>query len=255
MPDTDREMLPVYPELDCFREYDNPPEIVPGRPARTWMDDTTDRFAYRCTPLPIANSSGWEIVMPFTIAAHWNGGLLPTDVVITCDDPTVQFKHMVVPVFGHGVLTFHPGYLFRTSPGWAIAARGAPNTVKDGITALEGLVETDWLPFTFTMNWRFTRPGTVYFEKGEPFCFLSLVPHAALDQVQPRLRSFEEAETLKQSYDAWCKSRSDFHARLTQNEPEAVKQGWQKDYVKGRDPSGLFEPDFHLSRRKLKNPI
>ncbi|MEO0931224.1 MAG: DUF6065 family protein [Pseudomonadota bacterium] len=255
MPDSEREMLPVYPDLECFKEYDNPPAIVPGRSSRDWMDKTTSRFAYRCTPLPIANSSGWEIIMPFSVSAHWNGGDLPNDVVITCDDPTVHFKHMVVPVFGHGIVTFHPGYLFRTSPGWAIAARGAPNTVKDGITALEGLVETDWLPFTFTMNWRFTRPGTVHFTKGESFCFLSLVPHAALDQIQPRLRTFAEAEELKQSYDHWRAERNKFHALLAEGDPEAVKQGWQRDYVKGRDPAGRIEPDFHLSRRKLKSPI
>ncbi|MDX8347951.1 DUF6065 family protein [Cognatiyoonia sp. IB215446] len=255
MPDSDREMLPVYPDLECFREHENTPEIIPGRATRDWMDETNSRFAYRCTPLPIANSSGWEIIMPFSIAAHWNGGNLPTDVVITSDEPGELVKHLAVPAFGHGILTFHPGYLFRTSPGWAIAARGAPNTVKDGITALEGLVETDWLPFTFTMNWRFTRPGTVHFEKGEAFCFLSLVPHAALDHIQPRLRTFDEAEELKQSFEHWRKGRNDFHARLAEGDPETVKQGWQRDYVKGRDPSGRFEPDFHLSRRRLKSPI
>ena len=35
---------------------------------------------------------------------------------------------------------------------------------------LVGLIETDWLPFPFTMNWVFTRPGRVRLEKGEPFC-------------------------------------------------------------------------------------
>lgn len=254
MTQEDREMLPVYPDLDCFREYDDPPEIIPGRSSRDWMDDTTQRFAYRCTPLPIANASGWEIILPFAISAHWNGGLKPEDVVVTCADPNQRTDHIVGPVFGHGILTFHPGYLFRTSPGWAIIARGAPNTVKDGIAALEGLIETDWLPFAFTMNWRFTRPGTVHFAEGESFCFLSLVPHAALDHIQPRLRSFAEAEDLKASYDHWRQERADFQKRLARGEAEAVKLGWQRDYVKGRDPSGRMEPDFHLSRRQLKAP-
>jgi hypothetical protein len=52
------------------------------------------------------------------------------------------------------VLSFHPGYLFRTDPEWAVWCRGAPNSHKDGIVALDGLIETDWLPFFFTMNWR-----------------------------------------------------------------------------------------------------
>ena len=63
-----------------------------------------------------------------------------------------MLSRFVISHFGSGVLTFHAGYLFRTPPGWAVWARGAPNTVKDGIVPLDGLVETDWLPFTFTMN-------------------------------------------------------------------------------------------------------
>ena len=79
------------------------------------------------------------------------------------------------------MLTFHPGYLFRTPPGWSMWAMGPPNHIKDGIQPLAGLVETDWLPFPFTMNWIFTRPGTVRFEKGEPFCFITLMQDKQLE--------------------------------------------------------------------------
>ena len=30
---------------------------------------------------------------------------------------------------------------------------------KDGISALSGVIETDWLLYNFTVNWIFTRPG------------------------------------------------------------------------------------------------
>ncbi|NDG04180.1 MAG: hypothetical protein EB121_02330 [Alphaproteobacteria bacterium] len=46
-------------------------------------------------------------------------------------------------------------------------ARGAPNSAKHGIAPLDGLIETDWLPFGFTMNWRFTAPGQVTFERDD----------------------------------------------------------------------------------------
>ena len=77
--------------------------------------------------------------------------------------------------FGNGTITFSFPYLFRTPPGWSMLTMGSPNHVKDGIQALAGVVETDWLPFPFTMNWLFTRPGKVRFEKGEPFCFITLL--------------------------------------------------------------------------------
>ncbi|MBV1707870.1 MAG: hypothetical protein KGQ37_11760 [Hyphomicrobiales bacterium] len=250
MPD----LLANIPELLCYREYPQPPALVPGRSERDWMEASTQRFAYRCTPLGIANASGWELLMPCAISASWNGGNLPTDVRITSLDGDPRHAQVVAPVFGHGVLTFHPGYLFRTSPGWALCARAPPNTVKDGITGLEGLVETDWLPFTFTMNWRFTRPGSVRFDKDEPFCFISMVPHGILDQIEPKMADLAEAPKLNAAYDAWREARNAFHARLARREPEALKLGWQRDYISGRDPSGQFESLFHRSKRKLKEP-
>lgn len=248
------EFYPPVPSLDCYREYDDPPQIVAGRPGRDWMDATAQRFAYRCTPLPMANSSGWEIVLPVSFAVNWTGGILTSDLTIRSLDGDPKLGQIAASVFGNGILTFHPGYLFRTSPGWAIVARGAPNTVKDGIVALEGLVETDWLPFTFTMNWRMTRPGSVTFAKGESFCFLTVVPHAILDEIQPRIRSFAEAVELKASYDTWRNNRFEFQARVARGDPEAIRLGWQRDYVRGQDPSGRFDPIFHMSRRHLKDP-
>lgn len=250
------EFLKMPPDLRIFREYDQPPPIVPGRARRDWMEATTERFAYRCTPLPIANCSGWEILCPTSFSAVWTGGMMPGDVTVfsTGPEPGFDLNMLVGSVFGHGILTFHPGYLFQTSPGWAINVRGAPNTVKDGIVALEGLVETDWMPFTFTMNWRFTRPGAVNFEKGECFAFIAMVPHGVLDAIEPRFASFADEPDLKRRYDAWRDSRTQFQARVAAGDPEARAEGWQKHYVQGNDPTGEVEPVFHLSKRSLNPP-
>lgn len=247
------EFLPMVPVLECYTEGPNPPKIVPGRAARDWMDATSDRFAYRCTPLAIANCSGWEILLPQNVSLHWNGGDELKDLLVVGDDPNESLEHIAVSAFGHGVVTFHPGYLFRTSPGWALSVRGSPNTVKDGIVALEGLVETDWLPFNFTMNWKLTRPGTVYFKKDEPFCFVQPVPHAALDLIEPRLDDLSSDVKLKESQEYWSAARLDFNTRLEALDPDTVKEAWQRYYVKGTDPSGNFEPQFHLSKRRLND--
>ena len=69
--------------------------------------------------------------------------------------------------FGHGVLTWHLNYLFRTSPGYNLYARGPANWPKDGIVPLEGIIETDWSVATFTMNWKVTvKNQPIDFEPG-----------------------------------------------------------------------------------------
>ena len=116
--------------------------------------------------------------------------------------------HTVTSHFSHGVLTFHSGYLFRTPPGWSMWVMGPPNHAKDGLQPLSGLVETDWLPFPFTMNWLFTRPGRVRFEKKEPFCFISLVQDKPLAEIQPVIRQMSSNPELRDQYDVWEKHRS-----------------------------------------------
>ena len=156
--------------------------------------------------------------------------------------------------FGSGILTFHAGYIFVTDPGWGLNVRGAPNFVKDGIQALEGLVETDWLPFPFTMNWRFTRPGTVRFEQGEPLAFVAPTRHLLLDEIQPEIREIRDEPELERRYAEWRDRRAGFISALSANEPEAVKQGWQRNYSRGTHPGGEAGPDTHVLKRALKTP-
>src|SRR4051812_12634224 len=53
-----------------------------GPPQRAWMDATTERFAYRCLPMVIANQAGWMIENPVDFTASWNGGRQPEDLWI-----------------------------------------------------------------------------------------------------------------------------------------------------------------------------
>jgi Family of unknown function (DUF6065) len=241
------------PSLVCYPTEADPPSLVPGRADRAWMDGTSDRFAYRCTPLSIANASGWEILSPCSFTATWNGGPLKDDILFLPIGSEPSLTSRVVSHFGEGIVTFHTGYLFRTPPGWGLWCRGAPNTAKFGIVPLDGLVETDWLPMPFTMNWRFTCPGIVRFEKGEPFCFITPVPHGQLDAIEPVVRPLEADPALKSAYDAWSADRADFNARLAALEPDAVTEGWQRHYFRGETPTGE-RSRFHVAKRKLKMP-
>jgi hypothetical protein len=62
-----------------------PPEIVPGRPNRDWMDAFSERHPYRCLPLTMANTSGWEILCPVGFTAEWNGGPEKSDITFRPD--------------------------------------------------------------------------------------------------------------------------------------------------------------------------
>jgi hypothetical protein len=242
-------------KLECYALIPEPPALVPARTTRKWMDETGDRFAYRCLPLNIANGYGWEILSPYSFSILWNGGQSGTDIQIATRDGHPHLSHFVVSHFNHGVVTFHTGYLFRTEPGWDLLASGPTNEPKDGIAPLTGVIETDWLPFPFTMNWKLTRPGEVRFEKGEPFCLITPVQRGALEATEPEILGINEYPELVTEYQAWSKSRTEFLEKLKTHDEETVKQAWQRFYFKGQAPGSDAKIPYHSIKMRLAVPV
>jgi hypothetical protein len=224
-------------DLICYVYSGWSPRIRAAPQRRAWMDGTPESFAYRCLPLNIANAHGWELLSPCGFEAEWNGGPEVHDVVVRTDPGTIG--QAPVALFGQGVLTFHVDGLFRTPEGYNLWAGGPPNAGKDGIAPLSGVIETDWSPYSFTMNWRFTRPGHVIrFEENEPFCFIFPLERGLLEAVRPRIAPIEEEGELKRQFEQWSASRDRFRAEVEAHPPATPAEKWQKLYYRGVDADG-----------------
>lgn len=216
------------------------------------MDATNDSFAYRCLPLNIANAHGWEILSPCGFDARWDGGDGPEAVEFRIDEGA-KTHQAPVSLFGHGTITFHVEAIFRTPVGWNLWAGGTPNRPKDGIAPLAGVIETDWSPYTFTMNWRFTRPGQwIRFEENEPVCFVFPVQRQLLDEIEPRLLLLEEEPELKEQFERWSRSRDALHHRIRTSPAIKSSESWQKFYYRGINPDGSAGAEDHQSKLRLK---
>lgn len=236
--------------LTAYRLSSAVPVLRPASPRRDWMDETDQRYAYRCLPLTMGNQFGWELLCPATFEALWTGGRSMESVqVVRLDGGAGELP---TSHFGHGVLTFNPCHLFRTEAPFQMYVTGPPNAPKDGIAPLTGLVETDWLPFMFTMNWRFTRPGVaVRFEEGEPFCHFFPVLSGALESVEPVLRDLDAEPELAGQYCAWKRSRDQWCADMHVEGTVANAQGWQRFYHRGQLESGEDGGGEHRTRMRL----
>ncbi len=222
-------------ELLCYLHPGWEPLIRPAEPTREWMDNTPEAFAYRCLPLNIANAHGWEVLTPVAFEACWNGGNGTGDITVRMPDGGKP-EFAPVSIFGQAVLTFHIFGLFRTPPGWNMWVGGSPNRPKDGIFPLNGIIETDWSPYTFTMNWRFTRANHwIRFEEKEPICFFFPVQRGYLDAVTPKLVPMERNPQLMAEFKAWSASRDAFQAKMAKSTPAAGTEKWQKRYYRGVD--------------------
>ena len=226
-------------------------DIRPAPVERDWMEATNQRFAYRCLPLNIANAYGWEVLCNASFLAMWTGGSTIDAILI---EPEPGMIAPAVSHFGHGILTFHLPCLFRTEPGAELMVQGPINRPKDGIAALSGIIETDWSPYSFTMNWMFTRPDTpVRFEKGEPYCHIFPVSCGALEGIEPRLEMLSADPELKRQHDVWTASRARFNIDLKQPGSDAQADKWQKLYYRGLVPDGKPNlAEAHRTRLRLK---
>lgn len=224
--------------------------IRPAPVERDWMDQSDQRFAYRCLPLNIANAHGWEILCSSAFSAIWDGGRGKESIRVK---PRHETGGPALSHFGHGVLTFDVPCLFRTDPGVDLLVTGPINRPKDAIAPLSGVIETDWSPYTFTMNWKFTRHSQrVHFDLGEPFCHVFPVQRGGLEQVEPLLRPISENPALQADYQNWSQGRTAFNTALNEPTSEATREKWQKGYFRGVTPRGNPGSDQHLSRLRLK---
>jgi hypothetical protein len=258
-------------DLVCYLTDDRPVDIRPAPHRREWMDQTPGSYAYRCLPLSIANAHGWEVRCPVTCEAEWNGGSDKDAIHVTFEDeedgsmgneeiPTFAESHsemtFVESHFGSGILTFSVGVVIETPPGYDLWVTGPVNEFKDGIQACTAVIETYWMPFTFTMNWKFTRPHLkVRFEKGEPFCFFFPIEHGVLERCNPTFERISEDPDLERQYKFAFYKRAVPLAALKKLKGKELKikekdrfDGW---YIKGKMPDGTETAD-HKKRLHLK---
>jgi Family of unknown function (DUF6065) len=226
-------------------------DLRPAPVEREWMEATDQRYAYRCLPLDIANAYGWEILCQSGFTAIWDGGKSLDAISIRPDAGTTA---PAISHFGSGVITFHVPCLFRTEKGYDLMVQGPINSPKDAIAPLSGIVEADWAPFSFTMNWIFTRPHVIIrFDKGEPYCHIFPVHRGELESVEPELLLLSKNPELKQQHEIWAASRNRFNADLNEEGSEAQAEKWQKLYYRGLDPTGQHGgAGDHRTRVRLK---
>jgi hypothetical protein len=236
----------------CYLHEGWQPLIRPAEPTRAWMDATPAAFAYRCLPLNIANAHGWEILTPAGFSAYWRGGSGTEDVIIR-SDKDMPSASAPVSLFGQATLTVHIQGLFRTPPGWNLFAGGSPNSAKEGIAPLSGVIETDWSPYTFTMNWRFLRRNHwVRFEAGEPICFIQPVQRDALERMNPKFVALNDNPEAARQFAEWSQSRNAFQAKVAEEPPATNTDQWQKRYYRGLDMDDKPGVPDHQARLRLK---
>lgn len=240
---------PEVLRLTAYRLTRTGMRLVPSEPRRPWMDATTDGFANRCLPLLIANQSGWLLLNDATFVARWDGGTAREALQVTYEQETPH--NPAISHFGSGVLTWTLPFLFRTPPGWNLVVRGAPNNARPGVCPLDAVVETDWSPSPFTMNWQLLRADEdVRVMAGEPLCMLFPQRRGELESFTAEIVDISAVADVQAPVTQWSQERARFLEDLQVEGSPASLLGWQKDYFRGRSDRG--QAPSHQTRLRLR---
>jgi hypothetical protein len=233
-------------KLTCYITADRRVSIEPAPSKRPWMDQTRRQSAYRCLPLSTANAHGWQILCQDACKVRWNGGEDENDLTVITESGSDTY---VSSHFGYGILTFKLYCILRTEPDTNLWITGPVNQFKDGIQAMSALIEADWMPYTFTMNWQITRPNHwIEFKVGEPICHFFPVQRGIVDSVKPSFASLKGEPTIYAHYSEWHQERQAFLEEYEENREVALKKKSKMEYYRGMLPDGARAIPNHQTK-------
>ena len=215
--------------------------VVPSPLVRTWYSHEM----YNCVPLAIAGQLGWTVLNAAPFEVTWDGSDGPDGVTGVSDGAHVG-SH-----FGHGLFTINTGFYVRTRPEVDLLVKPVPNLPKDGVSWLEGLIETDWFEGSFLVSARLTRQGhTVRWERDEPLFQMLPYPRGWLQRFRTDVvTSGEEHAAFFETADRWEERRHALATKLARG--EAPDRTFDQCYRRGVRLDGGAAPASHQTRLDL----
>ena len=210
------------------------------------LDHKRDWFTphfYHCLPLSIGNMQGFSFSVPYGFDVLWNGGSSVDDIKIYLhEDADVYVNKNSVFLsseFGSGILTIHAPVSLKTPPGVNLMTIAPPNFPLPGMSPMTGVVESDNLRFTFTMNIKLDLPNIL----------IRVFAHTPLIGLIPIPRYFCDSFELKSASDIFDKDVVDDERNVIKEHSDSRNlQNKNKDL-----PDRLYYRGLDIRKNKFKD--
>jgi hypothetical protein len=212
---------------------------------RNWF---TPHF-YKCLPLSIGNMQGFVFSLPYTVSVFWNGENKPEGIAIEYYEDSkiydgINFIHLTSE-FGSGIVTIHFPLTLKTPPGINLMTIAPPNFPTPGLSPMTGVIESDNIRFSFTLNLKIDLLNTkIIIEKDAPLVGIIPIPRYFCDSFQ-----------LKNAYDIFDKKIVDEEITVVnKHSKKRIKSqqnnlGADKLYYLGKDVNGNKFKDHQLPKK------
>jgi hypothetical protein len=114
--------------------------IAPMSIKRDWMEDTSERHAYRCFPVTQSNVIGWSLFCTTDIEFIWDGVNDQTADHIEI----IKAPHGTYGGRGQSSISFHTGLIFRTDENVSIFTINPVNYFNNEFETMSSLMSTSF---------------------------------------------------------------------------------------------------------------
>ena len=206
---------------------------------RDWMDETSDKHAYRCFPVSLANTVGWGLSYPEDIAVVWDG--------IRGNDPghikVLSGSQYVTGDNGQGTIRINTNIYFETDENTSIMMYQPPNMFVENGQAITSIVSSSWYNNPVPVVWRIDRPNDEFVIKAnQPFIAFMLISLGKLKDV--------EVDVYKQDID---EDRRIYNQEYDKKFREINQSGqWSDFYRNATDHNGNSLGSHEVKALRLK---
>lgn len=202
------------------------------------MDDTWQQHAYRCFPVQLGNTIGYELSLPVDLTFKWNGIYNEGQNNVEL----IRGRKYAYTARGHATVSIKTGIIFQTPENISMLQIPAPNFFNPDYQAFTTIMSTSWywqeLPSAIRV---LTQDKEITIKAGEPYATLVPISLGQMEDTQLKLVDLEYWEIDQEKQ----KARNEaFEEIRKQNK-------WTDWYRNGVDHTGKVVGKHEVKNLKL----
>lgn len=165
--------------------------IKQTRIKRDWMESTWEKHAYKCFPVSLANTIGYELSLPIDVTFVWDG----------INDSTADHvkvlsgEEFIYNSRANATISFKTGIVIKSDPNISFLHMPVPNLFNDNYQTFTSVISTSFFDQEFPSAIRILKPDkAITIKADEPFATLMPISLSNMSNIQLNLNDFDMDE-------------------------------------------------------------
>lgn len=177
-------------KIDVFCQS-NSVNIKQTRIKRDWMENTWEKHAYKCFPVSLANTIGYELSLPIDVSFIWDG----VNDASAEHIKVLSGEEFIYNSRANATISIKTGIVIKTDNNISFLHMPVPNLFNENYQTFTSLISTSFFDQEFPSAIRILKANEVITIKAdEPFATLLPISLTELSKTELNLKNFNMSE-------------------------------------------------------------